>query len=132
MALTFTHTLKSVLSGQTIGNGASVTSSEQDLGDDAIAQQIWLHWSVSGYDAAPAGNKRMIIEIAAVSETGKTAATDFCPSYTFTTDADQAYYGCVPIASLPRLFVVNAKNDTTQTTDVGGFHATIETVVETV
>jgi hypothetical protein len=132
MALAFTRTLKSVLNGQTIGNGASVTSSEQDLGDDAIAQQIWLHWSVSGYATTPAGNKRMVIKIAAVSDTGETAETDFCPSYVFTTDADQAYYGCVPVASLPRFFVVRATNDTTQTTDVGGFHATIETVVETV
>jgi hypothetical protein len=132
MALALTRTLFSVLSAQTIGNGATVTSSEQDLGDDSIAHQVWLHWSVTGYATTPAGNKRMIIKIAGSPGTGETKATDFCPSYVFTTDADQAYTGMVAVASLPRFFVVTATNDTSQTTDSSGFFCTVEAVVETV
>lgn len=126
MALTFTRTLLTPVVDEEPTAGNSYTSAQQDLGDGAIAEQIWLYVSVAGFAAAPAGNEQQLVEIHPVHTTAGTAFADQPVQYAFATAADQAYVFAIPLASLPRFFKVKITNDTAQNIDANGLDAWIE------
>lgn len=126
MALTFTRTLLTPVVDQEPTAGSSYTSAEQDLGDGAIAEQIWLYVAVAGFAAAPGGNEQQLVEIHPVHTTAGTAFSDQPVQYAFETAADQAYNFAIPLPSLPRFFKVKITNDTGQNIDTNGLDAWIE------
>ena len=105
---------------------------EQDLGDDKIFSNIWLYVQVTGYAAAPEGNKRLIVKIAPVHTKSGDAFSDGAASYPCTVTADQAYRFAWPVASLPRYFKVLVTNDTDQNTDANAVTVKIEYTEESV
>mgnify|MGYP006953624165 FL=1 len=132
MAYTINRALITPCNAQTINATATYTSAEQDLGDDKIFSNIWLYVEVTGYAAAPAGNKRLIVKIAPVHTKSGDAFSDGAASYPCTVTADQAYRFAWPVASLPRYFKVLVTNDTDKNTDANAVTVKIEYTEESV
>ena len=132
MAYTINRALITPCNARTINSTATDTSAEQDLGEDKAFSNIWLYAEVTGYAAAPAGNKRLTVKIAPVHTTGGDAFSDGAPSYVGTVTADQAYRFAWPVASLPRYFKVLVTNDTDQNTDANAVTVKIEYTEESV
>jgi len=127
MALTINRAaLLTPCNAQTINTTATYTSAEVDLGDDRLIENIWLYAEVTGYAAAPEGNKRLTVKIAPVHTKGGDAFSDGAPTYLGTVTADQAYRFAWPVASLPRYFKVLVTNDTDQNTDANAVTVKIE------
>ena len=126
MALAFNRTLIVPVDTETINTTATFTSPEQDIGDDTIAEQIWMYVDVAGFAAAPAGNKLITVKIAAVHTASGTVYSDACATYYFAVAADQAYAFSTPLLSLPRYFKVLVLNDTSQNTDADAVSVRIE------
>ena len=130
MPLTFNRVLTQVITDAEPAAAAIEVSAEQDLGDDAIAEQIWLHMTIADFAGTPVGN--MQIGIAPMHSTGGTVFDDnvaYCVA-TVTADATQ-YDFSFPVASLPRFFKVLVKNNTNQAVSANSLQAWISYVVVT-
>lgn len=126
MAQAINRVLIKPCNAQTINSTATYTSAEQDLGDDRDIVNIWMYAEVTGYAAAPVGNKWLTVKIAPVHTKSGDAFADGGATYLFTVTADQAYRFAWPLASLPRFFKVLVKNDTDQDTDANAVSVWIE------
>lgn len=128
MAFTLTRTLLTPVVDQEPTAGNSYTSAEQDIGDDTIAEQIWLYVSVAGFAGDPADTGVQLIEIHPVHTTAGSAFSDAPVQYSRATPADQAYLFPIPLASLPRFFKLKITNSTDQNIDADGLDAWIELI----
>ncbi len=126
MAVTITRSVITPVDAQTINKTATYTSAEQALTDNALYEEVMLYVEVTGYAAAPAGNKRLTVKIAPVHTTSGSVFSDACPTYTFGVTADQTYRFAVPVAVLPRYFKVLVTNDTNQNTDANAVTVKLE------
>ena len=126
MAVTITRSVITPVDAQTINTTATYTSAEQALTDNALYEEVMLYVEVTGYAAAPAGNKRLTVKIAPVHTKSGSVFSDACPTYPFTVTADQTYRFAVPVAVLPRYFKVLVTNDTDQNTDANAVTVKLE------
>jgi hypothetical protein len=126
MAVTITRSVITPVDAQTINKTATYTSAEQALTDNALYEEVMLYVEVTGYAAAPAGNKRLTVKIAPVHTKSGSVFSDACATYPFTVTADQAYRFSAPVAVLPRYFKVLVTNDTDQNTDANAVTVKLE------
>ncbi|MEN6545335.1 MAG: hypothetical protein ABFE07_04770 [Armatimonadia bacterium] len=126
MAVTITRSLTTPVDAQTINAGATYPSAQQTLTANGLYEQITMYVEVTGYAAAPAGNKRLIVKIAPVHTDGGDAFTDCCPSYAFTVTADQTYRFPGLVVALPQMFKILVVNDTDQNTDANAVTVKLE------
>jgi hypothetical protein len=129
MALTFNRVLVSAIATTTVNAAATALSAEIDIGDDTIAEQIWLHLTVTGFAAAPTGN--MQIGIQPLHTTSGTLFDDNTAFAVATVSADAQYDFSFPLASLPRYLKVAVKNNTNQNTDASAVSAWLSYVAVT-
>lgn len=128
MALTLARTLVQPVASQGINNGSSYTSAEQDGGDNALYQQIWLTLDIAtSWAGTPSG--LMTVQILPVHTTGGTAYGDQNPlTFSFSCTANQAYAFPVPVAQLPRYYKIKVTNSTGQNTAASAVNVRIEYV----
>jgi len=124
MALAFTRTLFAAISGQLITNATTVTSAENDGGNNTVFEQVWGYLTVTGFASAPTGN--MQLGIVPLHTTAGTAFDDNIAYAVFTVSADAQYDFSVPFASRPRYCYVAIKNNTNVVTDAAAASAWIE------
>lgn len=130
MALAFNRVLTQVLTDQEPAAAATVVSAEQDLGDDTLAEQIWLHMTIADFAGVPVGN--MQIGIQPLHTTGGTVFNDNTAWFVGTVAADATQYDfAFPVASLPRYFLVAVKNNTNQAVTDNALQAWISYVAVT-
>lgn len=110
----------------TINSAATSSSLEVDIGDNTLADQIWVYLKVAGFAAAPAGNEQMKIHITPSHTSGGDVFDDDPADYIFSVTADAEYLFSAPVLSLPRYFVVSVENDTAQNTDADAVSCWIE------
>lgn len=124
MALAFNRILNAAIANAEPAAAATVVSAEIDIGDDTVAEQIWLHVTVSDWAAAPTGNVQAGIQpLHTSSGTIFNDNTAFCVA---TVSADAQYDFSWPLTSLPRFFLVAVKNNTNQNVADNCCHAWAE------
>ena len=110
--MAFTRQVLTLWSDQGIPDATGYTCPEQDIGDNAVAQQITLFFKIPSWLSGPASEKRIDFFIHPRHTTGGDDFDDSPLEYRVRTDANQAYYFKVRIESLPRFFRVRASNRT--------------------
>ena len=108
------RTLVTTHSAVAIAAGASSPSTEVDIGNNTVADQIWIYLQINSWAGNPGGNERFQVQIHPRHTTGGDDFDDDAISYWFPTTGNQAYYFSIPITSLPRFLVVSVLNDTTE------------------
>lgn len=129
MALAFNRVLSTALDTVTINTTASSVGAETDIGDDTIAEQVWLYMTVAGFAAAPTGNMQGGIQ--PLHTSSGTLFNDNTGFQVATVSADAQYDFAWPLASLPRYWKGVAKNNTNQNTDADAVSLWIEYVAVT-
>jgi hypothetical protein len=129
MALAFNRVLNAAIATTTINTTAVATSNEIDIGDDTIAEQVWLHLTVTGFASKPTGNMQCGIQ--PLHTTSGTLFDDNTAYAVATVAADAQYDFAWPLASLPRYCKVAAKNNTNVNTDASAVSAWLEYVAVT-
>ena len=129
MALAFNRALNAAIANAEPAAAATVVSAEIDIGDDTIAEQVWLHVTVSDWAAAPTGNLQ-----AGIQPMHTSSGTVFDDNTAFavaTVSADAQYDFAFPLTSLPRFLKVAVKNNSSQNVADNCCHAWLEYVAVT-
>jgi len=118
MALTFTDALTQLTNAQTINTTASNVSGEVDNGANTYTQSNWVFITVTGFAAAPAGNKAIRFYVQPLHASSGTLFDDGRPGISWPVAADVQYDFAGQLGDgLPRYFKGATMNDTSQNTD---------------
>ena len=117
MAATFIDHLDLLIDGVKVTAGASALSGQKDIGAATSIVRGKMFVEITGYAAAPAGNKLAKLAVSSIHTDGGAAFDDAGVEHPWTVTADQLYQFGIAVDPNSRYYQAVFTNDTNQDTD---------------